>query len=277
MEIIVLAVLAASVVTLMVSFYLGGRIRRLRRLAELVSSTPRLTAEDAASAVAAASSAVAAAAERVAVVGRTVAGPDGPVQAPLSGIDCVWYRVVVARQDTIGSNEGVGSVELYTTSGGTGPIPVVDGPQSLPLHVAAELAGQALVPWAGALFETSVTEYTERTRSDPVPPSPRLAELQRSGAISPEQLRPRRDTRGFMVTEDVVRAGRPVLAIGRPRPYGDTVVLEPVRGGSGATTATTEQIREHVARAIELPRRLWLPLLLLGTVLFVVGCCLVSA
>jgi len=114
-EIIVFAVLAASVVTLMVSFYLGDRILRLRRLAELVSSTPRLAAEDGGSAVAAV--------ERVAVVGRTVAGSDGLVQAPLSGIDCVWYRVVVARQDTIGSNEGVGSFELYTTSGGTEPIP----------------------------------------------------------------------------------------------------------------------------------------------------------
>lgn|GEM_PF-2054778 len=273
MEIIVLAVLAVSVLTIVVSFYLGGRIRRLRRLAELVSGTPRLTAEDAASAVAAEQ----VAAGRVAVVGRTVAGPGGLVPAPLSGIDCVWYRIVVIRQDTVGSNEGVGSFELYTTSGGTDPIPVVDGPQTLLLHVTVELAGQALAPWAGSLFEVSVTEHTARTRSDPVPPAPRLAELQRSGAIGPEQLRPGRDTRGFMVAEYVVRADRPVLAIGRPRPYGDTVALEPVRGGSGATTATAEQIRAHVARAIVLPQRLWLPLLLLGTVLLVVGFCLVSA
>ncbi|ROO50988.1 hypothetical protein EDC02_5851 [Micromonospora sp. Llam0] len=79
MEIIVLAVLAASVVTLMVSFYLGYRIRTLRRLTELVSSTPQLTAGDGAS-----SSAVA---ERVAVA--AAAPRDRPVRRRLLPGECL--------------------------------------------------------------------------------------------------------------------------------------------------------------------------------------------
>ena len=35
----------------------------------------------------------------VRVSGRAVAGPGGPLQAPLSGLECVWYRSVVFRHE----------------------------------------------------------------------------------------------------------------------------------------------------------------------------------
>jgi hypothetical protein len=75
----------------------------------------------------------------VAIRGRTAPGPEGLVRAPLSNVDCVWYRTTVEPAGSDGSD----------------PIALTD--EGARVHLSSELAGRTLVAGAPALVHTIVT------------------------------------------------------------------------------------------------------------------------
>jgi len=75
----------------------------------------------------------------VSVRGHTAPGPEGLVRAPLSNVDCVWYRTTVPPTGTDGSDQ------IALTDAGSR------------VHLSTGLAGRTLVAGAPALMRTLVT------------------------------------------------------------------------------------------------------------------------
>jgi hypothetical protein len=75
----------------------------------------------------------------VAVRARTAPGPEGLVRAPLSNVDCVWYRTTVEPAGTDGSDL------------------IALGDEGARVRLSSELAGRTLVAGAPALVHTIVT------------------------------------------------------------------------------------------------------------------------
>jgi hypothetical protein len=64
--------------------------------------------------------------KQFAVYGETVPGPDGPVVAPLSGAEAVWFRTIVCSTNTVGDPGLTTTTILWERSGGD-PFGVADG------------------------------------------------------------------------------------------------------------------------------------------------------
>jgi hypothetical protein len=146
------------------------------------------------------------------VTGRAVAGPAGPVTAPLSGESCVWYAVVVReryrawRPGPLGPTKVERHVKLAEHTSG-------------PLHVAADAVTVRVDP-RGAdldLGEPEVTEFVGRGEAG------RLARL---FGTAP---RPRHRSRtvGLFFEEWVVAADDPLYVVGHARSeLGDMVICK---------------------------------------------------
>jgi hypothetical protein len=63
---------------------------------------------------------------RLAVYGATVAGPGGPVVAPLSGVEAVWFRTMACSTVTVG-DPGLTTTRILWEQSGGEPFGVADG------------------------------------------------------------------------------------------------------------------------------------------------------
>lgn len=149
------------------------------------------------------------------VTGRAVAGPGGPVTAPLSGEPCVWYAVVVSeryrawRPGPLGPTEVERHVELAEHTSG-------------PLHVTAG-AATVRVDTRGADLDLGEPEFCEFVAPGETGGglSGRLVEL----LGTPPRPRHRSRTVGLVVEEWVVAADDPLYVVGQARSeLGDLVI-----------------------------------------------------
>jgi hypothetical protein len=165
----------------------------------------------------------------VIVVGRTGPGPTGPLRAPITGQDCVWYRVVLWSGGP-GSSDRSRSVyrssEPFTVTDSTGAVPV-----------AAGLADRYL-------FEDDL--YREL----PVA----LVDIDVLDAGPHPDARDRLKRYGFHVSghrKDVceifeyrIAADRPIAVLGRPRRDGSGAVLATSRGICGVAGQSLDKLRD---------------------------------
>ncbi len=150
------------------------------------------------------------------VDGHAVAGPAGPVTAPLTGESCVWYSVTI--------------LERYEAwrPGPLGPTKVVrvakaEEHTSGPLYVTGDTAS-VRVDVRGAELDLGEPAFSDFADT---PGSPLAARLT---SLLGVKLRPRhRDrTLGFVVEERVVAEGDPIYVVGQARTeLGDLVIGKP--------------------------------------------------
>ncbi|MCO5968770.1 E3 ubiquitin ligase family protein [Actinoallomurus soli] len=147
------------------------------------------------------------------VTGQAVAGPAGPLTAPLSGRPCVWYSVTVSerywawRPGPLGPTRVVRDLKAAERTSG-------------PLYVAGDTAA-VRVDAHGAELEPAEPSFAEFEDSPYGPLAARLATL--LGA--PPRPRHRDRTIGFLVEERLVVAGEPLRVVGAARTeLGDLVL-----------------------------------------------------
>jgi hypothetical protein len=151
------------------------------------------------------------------VTGRAVAGPAGPVTAPLSGRSCVWYAVVVReryrawRPGPLGPTKVERHVTLAEHTSG-------------PLHVTGDTATVRVDP-RGADLDLGEPEFSElvpRGEND-AELATRLAKL----LGTPPRPRHRDRTLGLVVEEWVIAADDPMHVVGHARSeLGDLVICK---------------------------------------------------
>ncbi|MEV5748195.1 GIDE domain-containing protein [Actinoallomurus sp. NPDC052308] len=147
------------------------------------------------------------------VSGRAVAGPAGPVTAPLSGRPCVWYSITVSERYWAWRPGPLGPTKVVRHST---TAELISGP----LHVTGETAA-VRVDARGAELELGEPAFAEFEDSPYGPLAARLAAL--LGA--PPRPRHRDRTIGFLVEERVVAAGEPLRVVGAARTeLGDLVL-----------------------------------------------------
>jgi E3 Ubiquitin ligase len=149
------------------------------------------------------------------VTGRAVAGPAGPVNAPLSGRSCAWYAVVVReryrawRPGPLGPTKVERHLRLAEHTSG-------------PLHVTGDTATVRVDP-RGAdldLGEPEFAEFIDRGEAD-TELAERLAQL----LGTPPRPRHRDRSVGLVVEEWVVAADDPLYVVGSARSeLGDLVI-----------------------------------------------------
>lgn len=150
------------------------------------------------------------------ITGRAVAGPMGPVTAPLSGESCVWYTVLVLeryhawRPGPFGPVKVIRHVKLTERNSG-------------PLYVAGDVA-TVRVEVGGADLDLGRPAYAEY--EDAGPTGPLVTRLAKLGI----QVRPRHHDRtlGIVVQERIVTADEPLYVVGQVRTeLGDLVMSKP--------------------------------------------------
>jgi E3 Ubiquitin ligase len=150
------------------------------------------------------------------ITGRAVAGPAGPVSAPLSGESCVWYTVLVLeryhawRPGPLGPVKVVRHVKLAERNSG-------------PLYVTGDHA-TVRVEVGGADLDLGRPVFAEY--EDAGPGGPLATRL--SGLGIRVHPRHRDRTLGIVVQERVVTADEPLYVVGQVRTeLGDLVVSKP--------------------------------------------------
>ncbi|RKN50727.1 hypothetical protein [Micromonospora endolithica] len=169
---------------------------------------------------------------RFAVYGETVPGPDGPVVAPLSGVEAVWFQTIVYSDDSVGDPGLTRTVILHEQSAGD-PFGVADGTGTVAVTadiLQASRADPRPSVWARTRLpvadagptpvRTVVNEETTSHRRN----GRWLQQLIDRGAVRPDAAR-RVDR--VRVVEQVVPPGVPLHVIGQP------VILD---GGIAALT-----------------------------------------
>jgi hypothetical protein len=160
---------------------------------------------------------------RVAVGGITAPGPDGMVTAPLSGVECVWYRVSVTRPLVRGDST---DEDVLVDHVAGDPIGLVN--RSDRILVSADLFYRALL----GTESPGVIEY---------PPldgdiDTQARTLRARGLLTADLRR----TKGVSIEEAVVRAGRRIVVVGQPRRHDGVTMLVPV--GSARCGVSTESL-----------------------------------
>lgn len=135
----------------------------------------------------------------VTVAGPAAPGPHGLLTAPLSGVECVWYRVRASSWQVYGDDHHWR--------------PVLGSMRGSPLTVDGVLVDASLVR-----PETSVTEETRIRRAPTAEEAPMLHRLAELGMLPQDELRRRAnafDELAWLVTEEIIRAGVWLEARGR--------------------------------------------------------------
>jgi hypothetical protein len=208
--------------------------------------------------------------KRVALQAQT--GP-GAVKAPLSGVDCAWYRLEAGRMETVGSNEGEVLQARYTeTAPKSRRIPLVDAahPQNV-LWLDERCARQALDRKLTTLIAEPVREVVAFHQSAEGQAGwAYLSRLEAEGHLTAEDLAPGGRATGLGVFEFLAPADTPVLVIGRPVRRGDQVAIQSAGwiGLSGTTTGSDPEIEARLGSRARFWR--WM---LTGSVLATVAAC----
>jgi hypothetical protein len=181
---------------------------------------------------------------RVAVTGLTVPSPCGIIAAPASGEPCVTYRLVVSSM-VVGRN----SVYPHPIYQVTGPelARIADGSGAAATVLITERLLAARLSGRGA--RATHSSHREFLPVDPAqwPAGSLLAGLRRDGLIAVHWFH-RRGSEGFWIDERVLRAGAPVVVIGRPSRRDGEIVLDLGRGPvSGVAAGTMAEVQAHFA------------------------------
>jgi hypothetical protein len=166
---------------------------------------------------------------RVAVGGVTAPGPDGMVTAPLSGVECVWYRVRVTRSFARGDST---DTDVLVDHAAGDPIGLVNRTDKV--LVCADLFYRALL----GTESPGLIEYTPLYGDLHA----QLRTLRARGVLSADLRR----TDGVTIEEAVVRGGRRILVVGRPRRRDGVTVLGPI--GSQRSGVAIESLASLRAR-----------------------------
>lgn len=138
---------------------------------------------------------------RVTVTGPAAPGPSGILIAPLSGLECVWYRVAAQSWQVHGDDHHWRQVVGHQRGS---PLTVGD------VLLDAQLASQ----W----HELVVLEELQ-VRQPPTPAqAPMLHKLAGIGLVPPDELARKAnafDSLAWKVTEHAIRPGQPVEATGK--------------------------------------------------------------
>jgi hypothetical protein len=145
---------------------------------------------------------------RVAVGGVTAPGPDGVVTAPLSGVECVWYRLRVTRSYSRG--DSVHTESLLDLVGGD-PVGLVN--RSDKILVSSDLFYRALL----GTESPGLIEYP-RLAGDV---DSQLWTLRERGLLTRDPWR----TKEISIEEALVRGGRRIVVVGRPSRRDGATVL----------------------------------------------------
>ena len=172
-------------------------------------------------------------ARRVAVLGTVGFGPGGPVRAPVSEVECAWYRIQLVRSPSRSKDESPPPEDVLFTYAALGPPALSDGS-------GAVLVDPALLVSAPNLDDPVVIELTYRVLgSDP------------TGRV--ESLVPRKfldDTRRsetLQLWEIRLDTGRQVYVLGSTRQQNGSVMLAPAKH-ERFTVFTTDERSTVVAR-----------------------------
>jgi len=162
-------------------------------------------------------------------------------QAPLSGVDCAWFRLEAGNTEAWGPDLQGRRLNVHYTedSSETRGIPLIDAddPENI-IWLSEQLAGRSL----GRGLPTPIATASETDN---------------------------RDFPGLEVFERGVAPDTPVLVIGRPHRDGGFLSIEPAaRGLTGTTTGPDSEIR----RLFAVRARWWWRLLLASVLLPVVAC-----
>lgn len=174
---------------------------------------------------------------RVVVRGaRSVVGPAAPCRAPLSGMDCLWFRLELSRSDKISTETGDDweHTEVWSSESGD-TVWFSDGTGVVPVDVSL-LAKPVTDSERGPIKRTEARQLEPDERVDIVG----IRHFMRPG--------PR--TASFLLTEDVVPAGATVTLYARPVDRDGVLVLAADRGfPNGVTTreldAFTGEVKEQ--------------------------------
>ena len=150
------------------------------------------------------------------VTGHAVAGPAGPVTAPLSGDSCVWYSVTIIERHQAWRPGPLGPTRVERET-------KVEEHTSGPLYVTGDTAAVRVDP-RGADLDLGTPGFREFADT---PGSPLAARLT---SLLGVRLRPkhRERTLGFVVEEHVVSEGDPLYVVGQARTeLGDLVIGKP--------------------------------------------------
>jgi hypothetical protein len=154
---------------------------------------------------------------RVAVFGRTAPGRAGPVVAPLSGAEGVWYRSVIATVESSGENHTVVRV-LWEETGGE-PFGLADATGMVAVSgqiLQASTFSRDLSVWAqtripvGSPHPSPVRAAVAETSRGQ---GPWLRKAIERGLVRESAVRGADEV---VVSEDVVPAGVPLHVIGKP-------------------------------------------------------------
>jgi hypothetical protein len=172
-------------------------------------------------------------ARRVAVLGTIGFGPTGPIRAPVSEVECAWYRIQLVRSPSRSKDESPPPEDVLYTYAAPAPPALSDSSGTV-------LVDPAFLVSAPNLDDPVATELTYRVLgSDP------------TGRI--ESLVPRKfldDTRRsetLQLWEIRLAAGRQVYALGSTRQQNGSVILAPAKH-ERFTVFTTDEQSTVVAR-----------------------------
>jgi hypothetical protein len=175
---------------------------------------------------------------RVTVQGRTVAGPEGVLTAPLSREECVWYRVRI-WYDYWDARHEVNTDSMAWERAGGGDEVRLDDSTGVVL-VSSDLLWRDLPSSDRSPIESPWSDDTTSGVSSG------LNALRRLGLIHSDAYR--QQPTSFRVEEKLVRPDQPVVALGRPRRENGEIVLHPSPLGScGASLRPLSEVRDMSA------------------------------
>ena len=145
---------------------------------------------------------------RVAVGGVTAPGPDGMVTAPLSGVECVWYRLRVTRSFPRG--DSIDEESVLDQVGGD-PIGLVN--RSDKILVSSDLFYRALL----GTESPGLIEYPPLAGDV----DSQLRTLRERGLLTTDPWRKKE----ISIEEAVVRGGRRIVVVGQPSRRDGATVL----------------------------------------------------
>lgn len=179
------------------------------------------------------------------VYGRTGPGPEGMLRAPLSGEECVWYRIEVSHLDD-------GVHRMYSGTRGA-VINLTDASGSI--LVEAELLQKAIYDHDRSdpvIIETLV-EGTQYSPSIGFQPGSALESLFRQGIIRPDMLSTSTSEFTTIVTEHIARPWQQLLVMGRVVRHDQRPVVLDARifGAKGVSSRPLPEIISTLDREIQ--------------------------
>jgi hypothetical protein len=170
---------------------------------------------------------VRAGARRVAVLGTVGFGPGGAVRAPVSEVECAWYRIQLVRSPSRSKDESPPPEDVLFTYAAPGPPALSD-------DSGAVLVDPAFLVRAPNLDDPVVTELTYRVLGSD--PAGRVESL-----VPREFLDDTRRSETLQLWEIRLGAGRQVYALGSTRQQNGSVMLAPAKHGRFTVFTTDEQ------------------------------------